>query len=233
MIAQGIDPDALPEPELPPEFQKERRVSKTITMAEVMKSASEAAELAKEPVDPRAVVETSFRVIKNIRIFMAKLGVNQAWLASETRLPAVTISRIMNHRRAIQIDELEGIAKALRVRPQDLLTGDPIKQEEAKRIIAMVTSPELHKLMTEPLGEALKQIGLPTSMKKFIDENSYRLTPDEIQVLAGTGPLWLVRPDPGEFYWRTLVRAHRQAMDWPPDEQPPGAAAKDKSNPGG
>jgi len=61
---------------------------------------------------------------KNIRLVRNKLGLSQEQLADEAGLHRTYIGSIERAERNVSVDNIEKIAKALKVKPTDLLAGE-------------------------------------------------------------------------------------------------------------
>jgi len=74
----------------------------------------------------REVNSTALRevVAKNVRLIRNKLGLNQEQLAEEAGLHRTYIGSIERAERNVSIDNIEKLARALKVEPKDLLTDE-------------------------------------------------------------------------------------------------------------
>jgi len=74
----------------------------------------------------KGIDSTSLREIlaKNIRLFRNKLGVSQEALADESGLHRTYIGSIERGERNVSVDNIEKIAKALNVKPGQLLSDE-------------------------------------------------------------------------------------------------------------
>jgi len=74
----------------------------------------------------KGIDSTSLRKIlaKNIRLFRNKLGVSQEALADESGLHRTYIGSIERGERNVSVDNIEKIAKALNVKPGQLLSDE-------------------------------------------------------------------------------------------------------------
>jgi transcriptional regulator with XRE-family HTH domain len=73
-------------------------------------------------VNPTALREI---LAKNIRLIRNNLGLNQEQLAEEAGLHRTYIGSIERAERNVSIDNIEKLARALKVEPKLLLTSDP------------------------------------------------------------------------------------------------------------